>query len=255
MVFYCIFFNVFFLPIINSGIKEIGKREFGLFNLSIFSFFSCFSQISHYSSVLGSDIFSLHNGFSYIWLIILYFFGSYFGKFNNDSHNYNKFIIFILCISFILIVTLLRNIIIINKIKIYNSDRGMRVEYNSPTSVIISICLIISLSKINIHFFLFEKIICFFSPLTYGIYLIHNHVLVRQNIIQYKFSWILKYNTFRLILIEFFESTKIFLVCAFIDYFRLLLFKILKIRDICKLLSIILSKFGNRILFFFELLY
>ena len=51
----------FFLPIINSGIKEIGKREFGLFNLSIFSFFSCFSQISHYSSVLGSDIFSLHN--------------------------------------------------------------------------------------------------------------------------------------------------------------------------------------------------
>ena len=71
---------------------------------------------------------------------LIYFFGSYFGKFNNDSHNYNKFIIFILCISFILIVTLLRNIIIINKIKIYNSDRGMRVEYNSPTSVIISIC-------------------------------------------------------------------------------------------------------------------
>ena len=185
----------------------------------------------------------------------LYFFGSYFGKFNNDSHNYNKFIIFILCISFILIVTLLRNIIIINKIKIYNSDRGMRVEYNSPTSVIISICLIISLSKINIHLKKKKKIICFFSPLTYGIYLIHNHILVRHDIIRYKFSWILKYNTFRLILIEFFESTKIFLVCAFIDYFRLLLFKILKIRDICKLLSIILSKFGNRILFFFELLY
>jgi len=57
----------FFLPIINSGIKEIGKREFGLFNLSIFSIFSCFNQISHYSKVLRKDLFGLKNGFSYIF--------------------------------------------------------------------------------------------------------------------------------------------------------------------------------------------
>ena len=245
----------FFLQIINSGIKEIGKRELGLFNFIIFSIFSCFNQISHYSTVLRKDLFGLTNGFSYIWLIILYFYGGYFGKFNNDSHNYNKFIIFLICISFILIVALLRNIIIINKIKRYKSDFGMLVEYTSPSSVIISICFIIMLSKINIQFFLLKKIIGFFSPLTYGVYLLHNHILVRHNIIRYKYAWILKYHSSKLLWIEFFESSKIFLFCSFIDYFRLLLFKITKIRDICKLLSIIITKIGNTILFIFELLY
>ena len=55
----------FFLQIINSGIKEIGKRELGLFNFIIFSIFSCFNQISHYSKLLRKDLFGLTNGFSY----------------------------------------------------------------------------------------------------------------------------------------------------------------------------------------------
>lgn len=77
------FILYFFLPLLNAGIKNISKREMGTFNLTIFFLFSCFNQIRHYSTRLRKDFFYFNNGFTYMWLIILYLFGSYFGRFNN----------------------------------------------------------------------------------------------------------------------------------------------------------------------------
>ena len=42
------FIMYFFLPLINSGINSMDKRKYGIFNLFIFLFFSCFYQIRHY---------------------------------------------------------------------------------------------------------------------------------------------------------------------------------------------------------------
>ena len=249
------FILYFFLPLINSGIQSIDKRDFGIFNLSIFLFFSCFNQIKHYSITFRRDFFHFANGFTYMWLLILYFFGSYFGKYSNVKYKYNEYITILVCCSILLIVTLIRNIIIIYKLKQYNNDSGMKVEYTSPSCIIISLCFIISLSRLNIKSILFQKIISFFSPLTFGVYLIHNHYLVRNYVIKNNYSWFLKYNSFKLILLEIIESLKIFIQCSFIDYLRFLLFKITRIRIICIFITNILNKIGNIILNIFELYY
>ena len=249
------FIAYFLLPLINAGIKGMDKRKMGIFNLYIFLFFSCFNQIIHYSKRIKKDIFSLGGGFSYIWLFLLYIFGGYFGRFYGESHNCNILIIFLLCIPIIILAAYIRNLVLINQNKYKQHEFGMSYEYTSPSQVIIATCFIIMFSKINIKYVFIQKVISLFAPLTYGIYLIHNHKIVRDKVISGNYSWLLKYHSFQIIKMEFLESLKIFLYCSFIDYIRFLLFKLLRIRQICIFISCLIDKISNGILYVFEFIY
>jgi surface polysaccharide O-acyltransferase-like enzyme len=249
------FIIYFFLPLINAGIKGMDKRKMGIFNLFIFLFFSCFNQIIHYSKRLNRDIFSFGNGLSHFWLLLLYFYGGYFGRFYDESRNCNKLIIFLLCIAIIILAAYLRNLVLFSQDKYNHHEFGMSYEYTSPSQVIIAICFIIMLSKLNIKYIFIQKIISLFAPLTYGIYLIHNHKIVREKVISGNYSWLLKYHSFKIITMELIESLKIFIYCSFIDYIRFLLFKLFRIRQICLLISYLIDKISNGILFIFEFIY
>ena len=174
----------FFLPLLNKGIKSMEKREMGFFNLSLFLLFSCFAQIRHYSKRFRKDFFLFVNGFTYMWLTILYFYGSYFGRFENEFGNHNKYIFFLINCLILFFLAFLRSTIIIYRIFHKLKGTNMIVEYTSPSNVIISICFINILSHLEIKKNVFQKIISFFSPLTFGIYLIHNHILVRNYVIK-----------------------------------------------------------------------
>jgi len=249
------FIVYFFFPLINAGIKYIGKREIGIFNLTLFLFFSCFNQIQHYSKILKKDIFDFHNGFTYKWLLILYFLGGYFGRFYSESHKHNKFIILILCSVVIALAAYYRNLLLINKIKNKDHFYSMTFEYTAPSSVIIAACFILFFSKLDINSIIFQKIISFFAPLTFGIYLIHEHKIVRGRIIKGNYKFLLKYKSKELILGILSESSKIFLFCSVIDFIRLLIFKIFRIRQICILIETLITKILNFILIIFEYLY
>ena len=131
----------------------------------------------------------------------------------------------------------------------------MRVEYNSPSSVIIALCFIYMLSNIDIKSNILHKIISFFAPLTFGIYLIHNHLIVRTKVFSKNYILLLKYQNYKLLLFEGFESLKIFIFASLIDYIRFLVFKILRIREICIFISNYIDTISNKILFIFEFIY
>ena len=249
------FIMYFFLPLINSGIKSMDKRKYGIFNLFVFLFFSCFYQIRHFSKKFKRDLFSFNNGFSYKWLLILYFFGGYLGRFYPNSHNHNKYLIFIFTGVIIYISTLCRTKIITHKIIKEKNSFGMKAEYTAPSCVINAICFIIIFSKLNIKSKVLQKIISFYSPLTYGVYLLHNHKIVRLNIILKDYKWLLQYKGYKLLLLEAIESLKIFLFCSFIDYMRFLLFKMLRIKQLCIFAFGLIEKISNKLLFIFEFIY
>ena len=249
------FIVYFFFPLINESIKSLGKREFGIFNLILFLFFSCFNQIRHYSKILHKDYLDLGNGFNYRWLLILYFFGGYFGRFYAESHKYNIFIIFIICSVVIGLAAYYRNLILIKRIRNKDDYYLMTYEYTAPSSVIIAAFFILFFSKLEINFIVFQKIISFFAPLTFGIYLIHNHVIVRTHIITDNYKFLLKFHSRDLIFGILSESSKIFIFCSVIDFIRLIIFKILQIRRICILIEKLIMKILNVIIIIFEFLY
>jgi len=125
----------------------------------------------------------------------------------------------------------------------------MNVDYTAPSSVIIAIIFINIFSDFNIENKYIVKIISFFAPLSFGVYLLHNHVLVRDNIIKNYFLYILKYKSFKLIFGEIYCSIKVFLICSIIDYGRYILFKLLKIRELCILIEKFINFIGSKIIF------
>lgn len=85
--------------------------------------------------------------------------------------------------------------------------------------------------------------ICFFGPLFFGIYIIHESRIVRTYILKYIFL-----NEPDNISLNFAMSVVclkaliIFIICVIIDYFRLLIFDCLRIRKVCIFLD---SKVGK----------
>lgn len=71
------------------------------------------------------------------------------------------------------------------------------ISYKSPIIVMVAVCLLLFFEKINISPF-WKKIIRFFSPMAFGVYLIHNHPLIssyfmKARFIEYaSFPWIIE---------------------------------------------------------------
>ena len=232
----------FFLPIINKGINAIDKMEMKYFIIVLFLIYSCLGQIRYYIEIFKSrDIFRLSLGFSYSWLIIAYLFGSYFGRFGKVVET-KYFLFYIGYLIFIIIIASSKAYLI------YKYNRGM-IDYSAPSSVLIAVSFIKIFSNLKITNKYIIKLISFFSPLTFGIYLLHNHYLVRHHIIMNYFSWILKYKSFKLIIMEIYCSGLVFIICSILDYIRSLLFKLFKIRQLCILIVKAINYIGSIIIF------
>ena len=242
------YFSMYFLlPIINKGINAIAQKDMKYFLILVFLIFSCLGQIKFYFKRFSSrDIFSFQNGFVFSWLIILYLYGSYFGKFNKNRDKIKKFF-YLKYFFFAILFAFIKTKIILHRLRKYRAF-DMNVDYTSPASVIIGISFINIFSNMNFKNKNIVKIISFFAPLTFGVYLLHNHVLVRNNIIKYYFLWILKYKSYKLVFIEIFCSIKVFLICIIIEYGRYLLFKFCKIREFCILIEKSINFIGSKII-------
>jgi hypothetical protein len=79
-----------------------------------------------------------------------------------------------------------------------------------------------------------SKLITFFGPLTFGVYLIHLNINVKTNYLpQILIKEPVNLTANEAIKMIIFKSIKFFLECIIIEYLRHLLFNILRIRKIC----------------------
>jgi hypothetical protein len=171
-------------------------------------------------------------GYSSMWLTILYIIGAYFGKYiiiNKNKtgimHLFPYFLIFIFC-SFLSSEIKFKLMIIKSKI-----PNGILICYLSPTILFQAISLIIFFSRINITNKCIIKIISFLTPLTFNVLLIHCRVFdTNKKPIKYIMNGFSKNNIFCKV---YGLSISIYFLCVFIDYFRLIIFKSLKIREFC----------------------
>ena len=123
-------------------------------------------------------------------------------------------------ILIIIIFSIIKTKLILYKLAKYKI-KIITVNYASPLYLGIAFSIIMLFSNINIKSKILIKLISFFAPLTYGVYLSHNHLLVRLYIIQKYFLWILKYKSINIVIIEIMCSFGVFMLCCIIDFIRL----------------------------------
>ena len=237
-----------FLPAINRGIQYLNKSELKLLVMSIIGVFF----IWRYYMNPKSDVFKFNNNNSPIWLLTMYLIGSYIGKYRVEYDGIKKIIYCLICLFIFISLSLFYNEF--QYYEIYNINgyykRKMIIilkkiindKYNSLLRTIQAISITLFLLQIKYNKYL-SKIICFFGPLSFGVYIIHVHKII----FNYYFPKIFNkepydLDLYSIIKLVIFKGLLIFISCIVIEYLRHIIFTFLRIRKICILLEKLVFK-------------
>ena len=237
--YFTIYFGTYlYLPLINKGIEYLTKFELRLVIMSSLGILILWRDYKN-----RNDMFNFHGGGSIPWFLLFYTIGGYIGKYKVNYNGFKRLILLFIYGSIYLIASHVYFkacikkeydfIIFDKKIEIPFELRKMLNEsYDSSLKIIqsISVCLFFLQIPYNKYI---GKVICFFGPLAFGIYLIHDNNIIRENVISKLFINEKRNISLNSVLsIILIKALKASLICLFIEYLRHLLFTILRIKKI-----------------------
>lgn len=184
--------------------------------------------------LIGNAAFNyLYDGYSTLWLIILYIFGGYYGKYiliKKKNFNFKNIIIWILiflCSTFVS-----SDFFLLLKKRIF-------INYLSPTIILQAISLIIIFSQLSIKTKFLIRIISFFTPLTFSVSISHLIAFKENpNFMKKFFQWVRNLNGNLIFFKIYGLGIILYIFFCFLDYIRLLLFKLFKVHKICLILEV-----------------
>ncbi len=239
--YFSAYFGVFLLsPILNRIVfySDAGMKYFVGIIVVFFSF---------YSTIAGrfSDPFGLNNGHSFLWLLVLYLLGAWIKKCQSSDKIRTKHLLVILLICFLVtwLIKLVCSFMLAPLMgDSFHSVGNLLIYYLSPTTLGIALCSLMLFCKFNISS-VFIRIVKVISPLTFGVYIIHEDLYVKELFIMDKFSFIAKLSVWKVPLAIVGYAGAVFLICCCIEWCRGIIFKIFKIRKLvefveCKLRTV-----------------
>ena len=237
-----------FLPIINKGVQVLTRKELKLVIISLIAIYIIWKDYFRHHS----DVFCMNNGNSVLWLLIFYICGTYIGKYNSECYGKRKIIycltciIIFICSDYISYKMHFNEYIMekgfISKILIFIKSITV-IRINSIPMILEAISITLFLMQLKYNKYI-AKIITFIGPLTFGILLIHDNTILKENVIRRLFNnYPYDLPLISVIKLIFMFATTIFFICGFIDYIRHLIFTFLRVRKLC----IFLEKMVNKI--------
>lgn len=223
--YFTAYFCVYFLtPIINTAIKHLTENKLKAISLSLILIFTVIPLFTK------RDLFFTIDGYSAIWLAILYFLGGVIKK----CRILEKIRIRWLLLMYlgVVLITWLYKLWADSHNMFSPSEPKMRqifVEYTSPTILFAAIFLLVAFSKLKIN----KRVIKFVkwaAPLSFGVYLIHVQHYIWQQLFKNAFAYYTEFNTVALVFSVLGTAVVIYIVCSLIDFLRGKLFELLKIK-------------------------
>lgn len=221
--YFCMFF---FIPFMNKVLETCDKKQLTGFVVFSIMFFSVFPLI------FEKDIFFTNNGYSVIWISILYMIGGYIRKYEIYKKISNLKCV-VLYFAGVFITFGQKVIVEYVKLKLSGEtvNEGAFIKYTSPTMVLCAISLLCLFAKVNFKDGM-KKVTAIFSPFAFSVYLIHTAPFVWSKVMKNRFVMFANFNPFGMVVAVLVTAVSIFLLCSFIDFIRTQLFKLLKIKEL-----------------------
>ena len=221
------FMMYLFVPMMNKFADAANKKVFTATIVVIL-------VLTTGSLMIKQDGFRLNDGYSPIWLMIMYLVGAYMKKFNVGAKMKKwlallLYVISSLC-SFILCVFSKK------LLKIMLGNDISYLSYTSPFVVLSAIFLFIFFSKLKFGKKT-EKLINYITPAALGVYLIHTHPLVFNKLMKDIAMPLVNHGTAAMIFGSVAMALAVFIICIVIDLLRIQLFKLIRINALCKKLD------------------
>lgn len=223
----------FLIPFLNVMIKKLDKKKLISLCITLIMMFSVFSTII---SRFWGDLFGTSNGYSMLWLTVLYILGASYKRCQSDIENkfrnLSKLAIigWIVCIA---ITFILHNLGPYLPEEFWGKETLVNsfVSYISPTIIGCAGCMLIIFSRVKVVNDRWKKCIGSISKLSFGVYLIHVHPLVWQYIMDKRFVSLATMPVWKMFLGVVIATVIIFCACICVDAVRNKIFKILKVRE------------------------
>lgn len=231
--YFCIYF---FTPIFNKAIEALSEKQLKAIAAAIFVLF-CLIPI-----IANKDPFHLNRGYTPIWLMMLYIMGGIISKCNlfSKMKSWVAILLYLLMVT----ITWAERLVcdyVNNNLAPAEKFVPRLTTYISPTVFFCAVFLVVGFSKLKIGK-ISTKLIAFFAPVSFSVYLIHENPYVRENVIKRITEDFPKFNSFLLVFSIIITILVVYLVCAFIDVVREWIFKSLKIKKMLNTLETKLFK-------------
>ena len=232
----CYLFLYILFPTLNKFIASLSKKEHFYVICLLVGIYGILPGVIFYK-----DYLLVANGYSLPWFISLYILGAFLRKnplkFIRKSNLFRNYFI----ISLILMLS--HYVVQALSLTILNENHGyLFFKYISLLVIPNSIVFFLIFLKTSINNKVAKRIITFFSPLTFGVYLIHMNPSI------YKFLWfnILNVrnnvNTYKFIAIFSIQIFLLYCLCSFIEFLRQKIFEKLLINKVVMNFSVRVEK-------------
>ena len=227
-------------PFVNMALKHFNKKQ------DLAAFLSLFIIFSLLPTILNQDrAFNLNQGYGVLWFVVLYYTGGLLHKYEIFKKlKSNKWLLIYIVCS--LISWSIRYIL--ESLGLIETGFGLYSFncYLSPLYFIGGIALFCVFKNIKITKSFSISMIKFFAPVCFGVYLIHDNMLVDKYVLAKKFAFLANMDPISMIIGIILVGVGIFVVCSLIDWIRELLFRKLKVKSrLANLEKNIYLKFDN----------
>lgn len=233
----------FFMPFMNIFAEKLDKKQFTSFLATMFVVFSFIPF-----TFSDKDPFRTNDGYSMLWLMVMYFAGTYLKRFGDDIMVRKRVWLAVYAAASILplISSALADTVYIS----HNADAmilgGTTYNYVSPFTVIAAVSLFMLVRGTEIKSRFLAWLIGFFAPVTFGVYLIHVHPLVFSNIMSGNFAFIAGFHPIAIIPAIILAAVLMFIALSAVEYIRILLFRLLRINKLSEtLVNSVVNKIKN----------
>ncbi|MBO7187071.1 MAG: acyltransferase family protein [Clostridia bacterium] len=236
------YFSAYFIlflimPMLNLILEHLSKRSTYVFLIVATILIGAYAFFG--TMYFKKDTFVFENGYSFIWLAVLYLFGGAIKKYEIYKKLRRRWWILAYIASNLLWFGCGFLLSYVNNFKTYPYVTG----YNFVFNILSSCLLLIIFASIQIKH---NKILAFFAKCSFGVYLFHEHVFMRQTFITDKFSFIKNYNILVGVLAVCLIAVSIYLIGSVVDFIRQMIFKLLRIGKFSELIDNKLSAFCEK---------
>ena len=221
----------FLAPYLNRMILSLTDRERKRLLLVILLLFCSYTAVP---KVLGKDIMILSGGYSFVWLMLLYMAGACLKKLSFRKRPAWQYLTVFLSLT---VISWGYKILMENYTRArFGEPKYGRLltSYTSPTIFACGICLLLVFASLNIRSKGLIRVIRFFAPMAFSVYLIHVHPLPWEYIIRDRFKAFYQLPWYLVIFAIPGAAFLIWLICSLLDLPRYWLFRLLKIRKLCE---------------------
>lgn len=207
------------MPFLNIMINNLSNKQLKVLGATIFILFSVIPTIT------TIDIFFTKNGYTFLWLMLLYIMGAVMKKLEVAEK--------VKTYQWVLLAAVSIAASYIFKIIIDKSDTAVDKEllfrYSAITVVLQSFAFVAIAIKLNIKNKTAVSIIKFISPLSFSVYIIHTNPWIFHHALKNCVSKYADERALKMLIAVGSAVLIIFFACIAIDYVRSLIFRLIKI--------------------------